>query len=266
MEQEYLTLMNRTLNIEAKCSSEPSNLNLTVSVSFYVIHCLLLPPTLYVNILNFRMLKRESLSVSMEIKIYCIFNIIGSIIDIVHFGILIFAFPASVYFGPWYCYTFSVIMAIRMFRIFMHSLTLCIYRYIFIIYREVLNEKQRKQVTWIVVLVKWLAILILSSKFVIFGKDEFALFWTSICDGSYINTQTKQVDTTILEYLAENIFYKLSKDDDRALITIFGNVHGGLSYVLPVFCVLLDVLGTVILVFNPLEVFLYSKIAKYMKS
>ena len=266
MEQECLTSIDKTPNIETKCGSEQSNLDLTVSVLFYVFQCFLLPPTLYINILVLQMLKRENLAVSTEIKIYCIFNIIGSIIDLVHYGILMFAFPASVYLGPWYCYAFSVIMAIRMFRIFMHSLTLCVYRYIFIIYREVLaTEKQRKQVTWLIVLVKWFAILILTTKFVIFGKDEFALFWTSICDGSYINTQTKQVNTTIIEQVAKDIFYRLSKDDDRALITNFGNVHGDLAYVLQVFCVIADVLGMVTCL-NLMEGFFYSKIAKFMKS
>ena len=212
------------------------------------------------------MLKRENLFISMEIKIYCIYNIIESIIGLVHYGILIFAFPASVHLGPWYCHTFSVIMSIGMYRGLMHSLTLSVCRFIFIIYREKLTtEKQRKQVTWLVLVVKWFAVLIFSTKLVIFNNYEFVLFWTSVCDGSYINPQTKQVNSTTIEDVAERIFYMLSKDDDKALITIFGNVHGGFAYVLQAFCVILDGF-TMVTCSNLIEGFLYSKIAKYMKS
>ena len=266
MEQECLTSMNKTLNNETICGNEQSTLHLTVSVIFYVIQCVLLPLTLYVNILVLRMLKRENLFVSMEIKIYCIYNIIESIIGLVHHGILKFAFPASVHIGPWYCHAFSVIMTIGTYRVLIHSLTLSVYRYIYIIYREKLTtEKRRNQVTWLVLLVKWFAIFIFSTKFVIFGIDEFVLFWTSFCDGSYINPPTKQANSSTLEYVGEHIFYRLSKDDDRAIITIFGNVHGGLVYVLQAYCVIVDVF-IMITCFNLMEGFLYSKIAKYMKS
>ena len=263
---ESLTSINKSLNIETKCSSEQSGLDLTTSIIFYVIQCLLLPPTLYVNILVLRMLKRQNLSISIELKTGSIYNIISSIIDLAHQGILKFAFPASVHIGPWYCYVSSVVMTIGMFREVIHPLSLSVSRYIFIIYQEKLTtDKQRRQVTWVIFIVKWFAILIFSTKFVIFYKYEFVLFWTSICDGSYLTTAIKQYNTTLIEDVTERIFYRLSKDDDQALITIFGNVDGKLANVLKVCCVILDVF-TIVICSNLISGFLYSKVAKYMKA
>jgi hypothetical protein len=263
---ESLTSINKSLNIENKSSSEQSGLDMTTSIIFYVIQCLLLPPTLYVNILVLRMLKRENLSISLELRTASIYNIISSIIDLAHQGILKFGFPASVNIGPWYCYVSSVVMVIGMYREVIHSLSLTVFRYIFIIYQEKLTtDKNRKQVTWLIFIVKWFSILMFSTKFVIFNTDEFVLFWTSICDGSYLIPAIKQDNTTLFEEVTERIFYRLSKDDDQALITIFGNVHGELAIVLKVFCVISDVL-TIVICLNLMEGFLYYKIAKYMKA
>ena len=137
---------------------------------------------------------------------------------------------------------------------------------IHIIYKQKLTtDKKRKQVTWLIFIVKWVAILIFSSKFVIFNTDEFVLFWTSICDGSYLNPAIKQNNTTLFEEVTKSIFYRLSKDDDQALITIFGNVDGELANVLKVCCVILDVF-TIVICSNLISGFLYSKVAKYMKA
>ena len=263
---ESLTSINKSVNIETKCSNEQSNLDLTTSVIFFTIQCLLLPPTLYVNILVLRMLKRQKLSISLELKTGSIYNIISAIIALAHQGILMFAFPASALIGPWYCYFSSVVMAIGMYREVTQSLSISVFRYIFIIYQKKLTtEKQRKQVTWLLFIVKWFAILLFSTKFVIFNKDEFVLFWTTICDGSYVNPDMKQDNTTFMKEVTGRFFYNLSKDDNRALITIFGNVNGGLADVLKVFCVIMDVfiIGTSL---NLMEGFLYFKVAKYMRA
>jgi hypothetical protein len=75
----------------------------------------------------------------------------------------------------------------------------------------------------------------------------------------------KQDNTTFMKEVKGRFFYNLSKDDNRALITIFGNVNGGLADVLKVFCVIMDVfiIGTSL---NLMEGFLYFKVAKYMRA
>ena len=62
----------------------------------------------------------------------------------------------------------------------------------------------------------------------------------------------------------ERAGYRLTKDDNRALITIFGTVSGGFSYALQAFCIIVDVI-IVMSCTNLMEGFIYSRILKFMK-
>ena len=76
---------------------------------------------------------------------------------------------------------------------------------------------------------------------------------------------TNDTDIKKLEYVLERVFYRVTKTDDRALMTIFGNVSGHAKYPLKAFCVIVDIfiMATTL---NLMEGFLYSRITDFMKS
>jgi hypothetical protein len=267
MDHIYIPDINNTLDIESELGSEDMEINFAVFVSFYVGQWILLFPTLYVNILVLRMLKRDDLSISLELRIDSICNIIVSVFGLAHHGILKFAFPASENVGIWYCHLSSVFMAIGMFRQMIHSFTLSVYRYVFIMYSQhIPNDKRHNQVVWSIFAIKWLALCIFATKFVIFNKDEFVLFWTTVCNGNYKSIQPRsETNVNSVEYLMERNFYRMTKDDDRALITIFGNVEGHFVFPLQALCVILDIIFYATCL-NLLEGYLYLRISKFKES
>ena len=241
-------------------------LNTIVSSTFYVIQCLLIFPTIFVNMLVLRMLKRDQMHIAVELKVYSIGNIIIGIGSIINQGIIKFAFPACYHLGDWYCHLSTALMAIGMFRELVHSMTLSLYRYVFIIHNEKINtEQDRKKMGWFIFSIKWFTIIIFAVKVVIFNKDEFALYFASLCKGEVEMNSGSQSNMTTMEYLAERSFYRVPKEDNNAIITNFGIVRGKLAILMKAFCVIVDALimgGTM----NLMEGFLYSRIAKFMKT
>ena len=241
-------------------------LDIVASVTFYTIQCMLVFPAIYVNILVLQMLKREEFSFSLELKIYAIHNILETIFGLANQGLLKFAFPASINIGDWYCHVGSVLMAFGMWRGALHSLTLSLYRYVYIVYKEqIISDEQRQRIMWIISIVKWTIVSAFTIKFVIFNKDELVLFWTSVCNGNVLNQSARLVNgTQYMEMLFERVFYRIEKDN-RTLITIFGAVTGNLAYALKAFCVIIDVF-IVVTCSNLLEGLLYYRVAKYMET
>ena len=264
MAEKFQLPMNKTMVGDADCVLD-QQLDIKGSVLFYSTLWVLIFPTIYLNILVLQMLKREKLSISLELKVYAIINIIASVSGLVHHGILRFAFPASVKIGAWYCHIGSVLMTIGMWRESVHSVVLSVYRYVFIIHMDkIRNDKQKQQLTWLIFAVQWTIIITFTAKFVIFNHDEFALFWTTVCNGKVlIQSESPANGTQFIKSLSERFFYRLT--EEKALITIFGNVEGNSAYPLQAFCIVVDIL-IIALCTNILEGILYSKVAKYMKA
>ena len=244
-----------------------SQLDIRVSFLFYSTVWVMMFPSLYLNILVLQMLKREKLCFSLELKVYTIGNIIASIWGLVHHGILNFAFPASVKIGSWYCHVGSVIMVLGMWRNAIHSFSLSVYRYVFIVHRDkIVNEKQKQQLKLVIFAAEWTFIIIFMAKNVIFNKDELALFWNTVCNGEILTQQIQENPanlTQFFESLSERSFYRKTKDN--ALITVFGNVEGTSAYPLQAFCIIADVL-ILAMCTNILEGILYRRVAKHMKA
>ena len=108
-------------------------LNFTVSIIFYVLQWLLLFPTLYVNSLVFLMAKRESLSISLELMVVSAIYIVVSVCSVVYQGMIKFLFPVSHYIGDWFCETSNVLMSAVMFQQLIFTLSISMYRFVFII-------------------------------------------------------------------------------------------------------------------------------------
>ena len=265
MKQELQTFFNTTTDSKSKCEGE-NQLDVTVSVIFYVLQWLLLFPILYVNILVLRMLKREHLTVSLELKVGSICNIIVSIASIAHHGILKFAYPASVCVGVWYCHVSSVFMTLDSFRHLLQSLILTLYRYVFIIHREKLTtKKQETYVIWAIFVVKWTVLMVFVAKYIIFNQGEFFGVWINICHGNLIKQPLGEVNTTTLGWFLEILEMGHCTTNDGVLVTNYGTAEGGLAYFLSVFCFIIDLLFNLTCL-NLLEGFLYYRIAIYMKS
>ena len=240
-------------------------LDIIVSSTYYAVQCLLIIPTIFVNMLVLRMLKRDQMHIAVELKVYSIGNIIVGIGSIINQGIIKFAFPACYHLGNWYCHLSTALMAIGMFRELVHSMTLSLYRYVFIIHNEKINtEKDRKRIGWLIFSIKWFTVIIFAIKVVIFNKDEFALYFASLCKGEVEMSSGDQSNMTAMEFLVERAFYRVPKEDNNAIVTNFGIIRGKLAILMKAFCVIVDALimgGTL----NLMEGFLYSRIAKFMK-
>ena len=264
MGQHFQLSVNKSMESEIECA-EDSQLNTTVSVIYYSILWVLIFPIFYMNILVLKMLKREKLSISLELKANAVCNILASILDLAHHGVLNFAFPASVTLGDWYCHVVSVLISLGQWRECIHSLTLSVYRYAFIVHAEkIAHEMQKQRLALTIFAVKWTLVTSFAAKLVIFNKDEFILIWTTACFG---NTMTQQENpaslTQSMKGLSERFFYRLT--DKGELITVFGVVTGNLSYPLKAFCVFNDVLAMATCT-NILEGLFYSRVSKFMKA
>merc|ERR1712218_194497 len=84
--------MNMNYNTTNKNELE---LSVNVSITFYVIQWFLFFPTIYINMLVFKMANRESLSISLELKSVSIIYIMASTWSVIYQAIIKFAFPAS---------------------------------------------------------------------------------------------------------------------------------------------------------------------------
>ena len=259
--------MNISNTTEDQFNFEPQ-WNMSVSIVFYVIQWFLFFPTVYVNILVFQMAKKEDLSISLELKVVSTIYIIASVCSVVYQGLIKFAFPVSILIGGWFCQISNVLMAAIMVQQLVFTFTICVYRYIFIIYRETCAETEsiKKKVTWAIFVGKWIVLVIITAKYLIFDqKYAFVKFWTSVCNGDVL-TYWKEynVNQTEIEYIKFYLSF-VRAEDDGSMITIFGRVEGPvLTIFLQAYCILADV----IIVFtcsNIAEGIMYYRIAKLWK-
>ena len=259
--------MNMNYNTTNKNELE---LSVNVSITFYVIQWFLFFPTIYINMLVFKMANRESLSISLELKSVSIMYIMASTCSVIYQAIIKFAFPASLLIGDWFCETTNVLMSVVMLQQLVSTFTISLYRYIFIIHREkyTSTEKIQKKVTWTIFVGKTIMLLILTAKYVIFNhKYLFVKFWTSVCNGDIVR-QDSEIDRihnlTEMEYIKDYLFYVRS-EDDKSLTTIFGHIENqGLALILQIFCVIVD-LFIFMTCLNLTEGVMYYKIAKFWK-
>ena len=192
------------------------HLDTITSGVFYTVQCLLVIPTIYVNILVLRMLKRDKFSIAVELKVNSCLNIAVSITSIVNQGLIKFSFPACHHLGSWYCHMSSVFMAIGMFRETIHSLTLSIYRYVFIIYRErIQTERDRIRISWSIFCIKWFAVITFALKLFFFNKDEFVMYFSSLCKGMMEKKSGDSSNLTVFEFLEERSFYRVSQEGGK---------------------------------------------------
>ena len=250
-------------------------LSLNVSITFYVIQLFLFFPTIYINMLVFKMANRESLSISLELKAVSIVYILASICSVIYQAIIKFAFPASLLIGDWFCETTNVLMSVVMLQQLVSTFTISLYRYVFIIHREkyTATAKIQKKVTWTIFVGKAIMLLVMTAKYVIFNhKYLFVKFWTSVCNGDVMKYTTEEIqNSTEIEY-SKNVMYefieKLSyggMEDNARLVTIFGNVENpALVLPLQLFCVVIDVMIFLTLV-NLIEGIMYYRIANFWK-
>ena len=245
-------------------------LSLNVSITFYIIQLFLFFPTIYINILVFKMANRESLSISLELKAVSIIYILASICSVIYQAIIKFAFPASLLIGDWFCETTNVLMSVVMLQQLVSTFTISLYRYVFIIHREkyTATSKIQKKVTLTIFVGKGIMLLVMTAKFVIFNhKYLFVKFFTSVCNGDIVR-QDSEIDRihnlTEMEYFQDYLFYVRS-EDKNSLITIFGNVDNqALALILQIFCVIVDLL-IFMTSLNLTEAFMYYRIAKFWK-
>ena len=239
LEKVMLEMNNTIIYGKEFCNKEVEQLDRLDTIAsgvFYAIQCLLVIPTIYVNILVLRMLKRDKFSIAVELKINSFGNIAVSIMSIFNQGIIKFAFPACHHLGSWYCHMSSMLMAIGMLREAIHSLTLSIYRYIFIIYRERI-QTEKGRISWLILYVKWFAVITFALKVFVFNKDEFVMYFSSLCKGEMQKKSGDIPNLTVFEFLEQRFFYRVSKEDNTVLITNFGKVDGNFAIILKSFCV-----------------------------
>ena len=119
-------------------------LDMTLSILFYVILCLALLPVFYINILVFRMAKRETMILSWELKVDSICNMLSTIHRLFFVAIVKFAFPASVNLVEWYCHVSKIIISLDIFRHLPMTFSIGLYQYIFIMHKELMSAKRKK--------------------------------------------------------------------------------------------------------------------------
>ena len=251
---------NSNTTTEDELNFEPQ-LNLNVSIIFYVIQWFLFFPTVYVNILVFQMAKKEDLSISLELKVVSTIYITASVGSVVYQGLIKFAFPVSILMGDWFCQISNVLMSAIMFQQLVFTFTICVYRYIFIMYRETCaaTESIKKRVTWAIFVGKWILLFVITAKFIIFDqKYAFVKFWTSVCNGDVL---TNNIHRTEIEHIKYYIWF-VRAEDDGAMITIFGRVEDPVFAIfLQSFCIVTDVI-IYFTCFNLTEGIMYYRIAK----
>ena len=233
------------------------------SILFYAILWLTLLPVLYINILVYRMAKREPMILSWELKIDSIFNVLSAIHHLVFLGIVKFAYPAFTNLGEWYCHISTVILSLDVFRTSTMTFSIGVYRYIFIVHGELMSEKRKKQIRMTLFITKVICIVLFTSKFVIFHPTKTIL--SSMCGESEFGLTANYSNATTLGWLTANLFYTVDPGQNT-MVTIFGKTeNGAVAFSLKVFCIIVDLLFF-ISIFNITEGVLHYHIGKFLKT
>ena len=243
-------------------------LNMTVSIIFYIIQWLLFFPTLYVNFLVIRMTNRESLSINLELRSISMIYIASSIFSLIYQGMIKFLFPVSLLIGDWFCQTTNVFMSAVLMQQLFSTFSISIYRYVFIVHGEKYTQTNRIQrnVTWTIFTGKIVVLFLVTAKYIIFDpKYVFVKFWTGVCNGDILKDDMNEShNSTIIEYIEPTNFYVRS-EKNNSLITVFGNVENEVfSLVLRIICVIATLI-TLLTCSNLTEGILYYRIAKFWK-
>ena len=262
MELKDQLFINRTRDTGIELAHE-KQLDVTVSIVSYIVQWILFFPSFYINVLVYRMAQREKNSLSLELTVESICNILSTVFQLSFMGLIKFATPASAIVGAGYCHVSNVIMSFEMFRFLSTTFTITVYRYIFIIHSEKIkrSEKLKKCIKWTIFGIKWLLLLLFTAKFVIFnGEDLFVKVWYSVCNGKELGSSFRDSSRdTLIES-----FYILT-EDEKFLLTIFGPVqNSAVILFLKVFCIVVDLL-IIAAMFNLTEGMFHFKIAKYLK-
>ena len=233
---------------------------MTLSILFYVILWLALLPVLYINILVFRMAKRETMILSWELKVDSICNMLSTIHHLFFIGIVKFASTASVNLDEWYCLVSKIINSFDVFRNLTMTFSIGVYRYIFIMHGELMSAKRKKRIRRALFATKALLIVLFTSKFVIFSGT--GKFWSSVCNKGHQGL-TANHEFYLGWFPAEMVYTE--PPGQHAIITIFGLVeHGALAVCLKVFCIIVDLLILVSIV-NVTEGVLHYRIGTFLK-
>ena len=233
---------------------------MTLSILFYVILWLALLPVLYINILVFRMAKRETMILSWELKVDSICNMLSTIHHLFLSGTLSFGFRASVIWGEWYYYVSKMIISFDVLRNLTMTFSIGVYRYIFIMHGALMSAKRKKRIKRTLFATKALLLVLFTSKFVIFsGKGKF---WSSVCNKGEPGLTANH--EFYLGWFPAEMFYT-EPPGQHAIITIFGLVeHGALAVSLKVFCIIVDLL-ILVSILNVTEGVLHYRIGTFLK-
>ena len=261
MENENKTTIIKITDIETYENTE-YHLYVKLDFLFYVIQCISFLFTLYFNTLVHRMAQREKMVLSWEFKVDSICNIFSSIYYLIYMAIAKFSYPLSEIFGEWSCKVTDVIMPFDLFRTLTITFTIGVYRYIFIVHGEWIGESRKKRVRRAIFLIKLFFLIIFTSKFVIFNRNNpFIELWNSWCSEGVLNTTPKSSNATI--FTMSHIYAETP--DRKAMVTLFGLIkNGGLSTCLKLYCILVDVL-MFLCILNLTEGVLHYKIGKFLK-
>ena len=261
MENENKTIIIKITDIETYENTE-YHLYVKLDFLFYVIQCISFLFTLYFNTLVHRMAQREKMVLSWEFKVDSLCNIFSSIYYLIYMAIAKFSYPLSEIFGEWSCKVTDVIMSFDLFRTLTITFTIGVYRYIFIVHGEWIGESRKKRVRRAIFLIKLFFLIIFTSKFVIFNRNNpFIELWNSWCSEGVLNTTQKSSNATIF-----TMSHTYAETPDRkAMVTLFGLIkNGGLSTCLKLYCILVDVL-MFLCILNLTEGVLHYKIGKFLK-
>ena len=233
---------------------------MTLSILFYVMLWLPLLPVLYINILVFRMAKRETMILSWELKVDSICNILSTIHHLFVIGIFKFAIPASVNLSEWYCIVSEIIASFDIFRHLTMTFSIGVYRYIFIMHGALMSAKRKKRIKRTLFATKALLLVLFTSKFVIFSGE--GKFWNSVYNkGEPGLTANHQF---YFGWFPAEMFDP-EPPGQYAIITIFGLVeHGALAVILKVFCIVVDLL-ILVSILNITEGVLHYRIGTFLK-
>ena len=265
--ENHTTTIDKLTEVEICDNRESQLYDLKVSILFYAIQCLLFLFTLYINILVYRMAKREKMVLSWELKVDSMCNIYSSIYGLTFMAIAKFSSPPSVIFGEWYCNLSEVIMAFDLFRTLTITFTIGVYRYIFIVRGEWINiyESRKKRVVRAIFGIKLFFLVLFTTKFVIFNRNSpFIEIWNHWCSEGVLHTTRNSANATIFRLSHEKHFYSVTPDRN-AMVTLFGLIkNGGLSTCLKIFCVMVDLI-IFLCVLDVTECLLHYKIGKFLK-
>ena len=220
------------------------------------------------------MAKRETMMLSWELKVDSICNMVLTIHHLFFTGIVMFASPASVNLGEWYCHVSDVIIQLDIFRTMTITFSIAVYRYIFIVHGKLISSKKRKKlIRRTLFATKSIFLVLFTSKFIIFeGRVNF---WESLCNecefgltpnDPEFGLTTNYQNATFLGRLTSELFYFTHPDPGKnAMVTIFGLIENdALAVSLKVFCIIVDLL-LIVSILNVTEGVLHCRIGKFLK-